>query len=108
MSIKIRIKKHKNIPVVKIDGDMVGSSSGMLSSKFESLIGDNAPVVAVDMSGTSSLDSSALGVFVFAWKQLTAKNRKLVFVCPQGFVRSLFESTNLGKVFPIVDSVEEL
>jgi anti-anti-sigma factor len=108
MSLKIKSIKHGNIPVLQIEGDAVGRDVMKISKKLESFLKTGEPVVAVDLSETAVIDSYGLGIFIFSWKQFASLNRKLVFVNPQGFIKDLFEGTNLSKVITIVDSVEAL
>jgi anti-anti-sigma factor len=108
MGMKIKIKKHGEIPVIQIEGDAIGREVVKISKKLESYLKTQEPVIAIDLSETDSIDSYGLGVFVFSWKQLSSQNRKLVFVNPQGFIKNLFVGTNLTKVFTIVESLEAL
>jgi len=64
--------------------------------------------VVVDLSETTFIDSHGLGVFVYSWRLLETEQRSLVFVKPQGFIMTMFQSTNLDRVFKIVDSIEDL
>jgi anti-anti-sigma factor len=108
MGMKIRMKKHGDVPVIQVEGEAVGRDVVKLSKKLEDCLVDNAPVVAVDLSKTDIIDSYGLGVLIFSWKQFSSRNKKLVFVSPQGFVRNLFEGTNLTKVIGLIDSIEKL
>ena len=86
----------------------MGQEVAKISKKLEAFLTTGDPVVAVDLSATTIIDSYGLGVFVFTWKQIASQNRQLVFVNPQGFIRNLFDGTNLSKVIRVVDSLEEL
>jgi anti-sigma B factor antagonist len=108
MSLKIKVKKHNAIPVFQIEGEAVGQDVADISKKVEPYLKSEEPLIAIDLSGTSIIDSYGLGVLVFLWKQFGSQNRQLVFVNPQDFLRNLFEGTNLAKVFKIVESVEKL
>ncbi len=108
MGLKIKVKKHGAIPVLHISGDAVGREVVKISKKIDSYLKTTDPVVAIDLSETVVVDSYGLGVFVFSWKQFASQGRKLVFVNPQGFIRNLFDGTNLTKVINIVDSLEAL
>jgi anti-anti-sigma factor len=108
MTIKIKMKKHRDIPVLHVEGQVVGRDVGKLSKKIDDFLQGSEQKVAVDLSETDVIDSYGLGVLIFSWKQFTAKGKKLVFVSPEGFARNLFEGTNLTKVISMVDSIEEL
>jgi anti-anti-sigma factor len=108
MGVKIKMKKHGDIPVIHVEGEVVGKDVVKLSKKLDDFLTTDDPAVAVDLSETEVIDSYGLGVLIFSWKQFTSRSKKLVFVSPQGFARNLFEGTNLTKVISMVDSVEEL
>jgi anti-anti-sigma factor len=108
MSLKIKVKKHGDIPVIGIEGEAVGREVVKISKKLDSYLKTTDPVIAVDLSETEIIDSYGLGVLVFSWKQFASQKRQLVFVNPQGFVKNLFDGTNLTKIINIVDSLEAL
>ncbi len=108
MSFKMRIKKLKGHPVLEIRGELTGDQIAKVTTKLDGLLKGNAQTIVVDLGNTTFIDSHGLGVFVYCWRLLEQDNRRLVFLNPQGFIRSMFIGTNLDKIFPIVDSDEEL
>jgi anti-anti-sigma factor len=108
MGLKIKNKKHGAIPVLQVEGDAIGREVMKISKKLESYLKSEEPVIAIDLSETTVIDSYGLGILIFSWKQFATQGRKLVFVNPQGFIKDLFDGTNLTKVVTIVDSIEAL
>jgi anti-anti-sigma factor len=108
MSLKIRVRKHNDIPVIQIIGDAVGRNVVKISKKLDSYLKTEDPMIAVDLSEADVIDSYGLGVFVFSWKQFSSQKRRLVFVNPQVYVKNLFDGTNLTKIITIVDTIEAL
>jgi len=108
MGLKIKTKKHGDIPVIQIEGEAVGRDVVKISKKLDSYLKTEDPVIAVDLSETYVIDSYGLGVLVFSWKQFASQKRQLVFVNPQEFVKNLFDGTNLTRIINIVDSLEAL
>lgn len=108
MSCKIKIKKYKNIPILKIIGQVTASSIHTLSQKLESLAKSKHHTIVVDLNETNYIDSHGLGVFVYAWKMMEENNHELVFLNPQGFIRDIFEGTNLHQILKIIDNLEEI
>ena len=108
MSLRIKVKKHGVIPVLQLEGEVVGEEVAKISKKLDDFLWTDDPVIAVDLSKTTLIDSYGLGVFIFSWKQIATQNRKLVFINPQGFIKNLFDGTNLTKVIKVVESIEEL
>lgn len=108
MSCKAKLKRHKHIPVVHVSGDVAGSDSAIVSEKILSLPAKKAEKVVVDLTEATFLDSHGLGVLVYAWKMLEEQERELVFLSPPPSVQSIFNGTNLGNVFRVINSLEEL
>jgi anti-sigma B factor antagonist len=108
MGLKIKVKKHNDVPVIEIIGEAVGQDVVKITKKLESYLAGNDLIIVLDLTETTVVDSFGLGVFVFSWKQFSEQNRKLVFYNPQGYVRDLFEGTNLDKVLKIVESLDTL
>lgn len=93
---------------MKISGELVAREVNILSKKFESLGKGKCNTVVVDLSETNYIDSHGLGVFVYAWKMFEQKNKELIFLNPQGFIRDMFMGTNLNQILRVVDNLEEL
>ncbi len=108
MTFKLKMKKYKSIPVVKIIGDMASQNITILSKKLEALSQSNHDIIVVDLNETTYIDSHGLGVMVYAWKMMEKKNKRLIFLNSQEFLRSMFEGTNLDQVLTIVDDLEKL
>lgn len=108
MSFKMRVRKKDDIQILEITGDITGNNIGKISTKLDALRKENCPVIAIDLSQTTFIDSHGLGVFVYCWRVLEQENRQLVFLSPQNFIKSMFTGTNLDKIFRIVDTEEQL
>lgn len=108
MSCKIRQKKHNAIPVLKITGELTAFEINTLSKKIDSLIRGKHPIVVIDLSETTYIESHGLGVFVYAWKRMEENKRELVFLNPQGFIRDLFIGANLHQLFRIVPTLGDV
>jgi anti-anti-sigma factor len=57
--------------------------------------------VTLDMSATMSMDSSGIGVLVFLYKELTAKNKAFVLKKPQRGVYNFLMETGIDRLFDI-------
>jgi anti-anti-sigma factor len=55
--------------------------------------------VVLDMSDTTFIDSSGIGVLVFLYKEFTAKSKSLILKKPQRNIYSLFVETGIDKLF---------
>lgn len=108
MSCKIKTKKHNDVPIVKIVGDLTLSAIRSLTQKLESLLKGSSAVIVIDLSETNYVDSHGLGAFVYTWKMLKQEKRELVFLNPQGFIREMLEQSNLHTIIRIVSDVEQI
>ena len=57
--------------------------------------------VVVDLSNTTFIDSTTLGVLVGGVKRLRANDGQLSLVCSDRNITKIFEITGLDRVFPI-------
>jgi len=108
MSLKLRVRKKGDVPILDIDGEITGKDVGKVAARLDSLRKTNSKTVVVDLSRTLFIDSPGLGAFVYCRKVLQTENKEIVLLNPQGFVRTLLNGTNLDKVFRIIVSENEL
>jgi anti-sigma B factor antagonist len=64
--------------------------------------------VALDLRGTSAIDSTALGAIVELFKAATERGREVVLVAPSASVRCVLSITRLDKVLRIEGSMQAL
>jgi anti-sigma B factor antagonist len=70
-------------------------------------IGKGGKEVVVDLSDTTFIDSTTLGVLVGGVKRLRPSGGQLTLVCGDRNITKIFEITGLDKVFPIYESRAE-
>jgi anti-sigma B factor antagonist len=68
------------------------------------VIGQGGKEVIVDLSDTTFIDSTTLGVLVGGVKRLRPNGGQLSLVCSDRNITKIFEITGLNKVFPIYES----
>lgn len=71
------------------------------------VIADGATLVVVDLTGTTFVDSTALGVFIRGVERLRAEGGRLVVVCVDPNLTKIFEVTGLDRIFSIYRSRQE-
>ena len=108
MNFRLKSRKIGDVPVVEIVGDFTGENIRKFTQKIETYKKGDCSKLVVDLSGTTFIDSHGLGVFIYSWRVMEDENRKLIFLNPQGFIRSMFQGTNLDKIFHVVDSEEQI
>ena len=93
--------------VVALGGEIDLYTAPDLKSEIHRLIDDGAERIIVDMSETTFIDSTTLGVLLSVVKRVHRVGGAVVLVCPDRNVRRIFEITLLDRVFVIVDSRDE-
>jgi anti-sigma B factor antagonist len=63
--------------------------------------------VIVDLTATTFIDSSSLGVLIGAHRRLRRHGGRVVIVCSNDAIAKTFRITGLDSVFTIVGSLEE-
>jgi anti-sigma B factor antagonist len=81
------------------------STCGRLRDALHSLIEELVPVVVLDLSDVTFIDSSSLGVILGAWKALHAEDGVLAVVAAEPRVTKLFEITALSLTIPLYASL---
>jgi len=112
MSLKIVQRKIHNIPVIELQGRIIGPDVKKLSKKLETFYGRGVQLFVVDLGKVAFLDSHGLGTFVYFHTLLQREKRVMLFLNtnPQktSYVKRLFEATNLDKVFFVESTISSL
>ena len=98
--------------IISLSGEVDLYAAPEFRQRLLQLIGDGARQVIVDLSETTFIDSTALGVLVEGVKRLRPNGGQLSLVCSDRNITRTFEVTGLDRVFTIyptrVDAVEQL
>ena len=71
------------------------------------VIADGATLVVVDLTKTTFIDSTALGVIIRGVERLKQKDGRLVVVCTDPSIVKIFEVTGLNRIFSVYSSRDE-
>jgi anti-sigma B factor antagonist len=71
------------------------------------VIGEGATHVIVDLTSTTFIDSTTLGVLVGGLRRLRSSDGQLTIVCSDPNITKIFEITGLDRVFDVVDTRDE-
>lgn len=94
------------VPVVEVSGEVDLATAPLLRERLESHLQAGATSLIVDLSGTTFLDSTGLGVLVNALKRCRESGGELHLVAVDPRILKLFAITGLQETFSIADSVE--
>jgi anti-sigma B factor antagonist len=87
--------------VIALAGEVDLYTAPELKQQLIEVIGAGAKEVVVDLTDTTFIDSTTLGVLVGGVKRLRPNGGQLSLVCSDKNITKIFEITGLDKVFPI-------
>jgi anti-sigma B factor antagonist len=93
--------------VVSLEGEVDLYTAPELKQELHRLVGDGAKQIVIDMTQTTFIDSTTLGVLLSVVKRVRPEGGTVVLVCPDRNVKRIFEITLLDRVFTIVDTRDE-
>ncbi|HEX2016913.1 MAG TPA: STAS domain-containing protein [Solirubrobacteraceae bacterium] len=101
---------HETVPggqLVAVRGEIDLFSAPELKQRLTALIDGGAQAIVVDLSETTFLDSTALGVLIGAVKRLRTKDGRMVIVNVDSSIAKIFEITGLDQIFDIQPTRQE-
>jgi anti-sigma B factor antagonist len=88
--------------LVAASGDLDAHTAPRLRERIQGVLAEGrVEHLVIDLSGTTFLDSSALGVLVGALKQMGEREGRLDIVLPSSHLRRIFEITALDRVLAL-------
>ena len=98
--------------VIALTGEVDLYTAPEFKQQLLEVIGQGAKEVVVDLSDTTFIDSTTLGVLVSGQKRLRLDEGQLLLVCSDPTISKIFTITGLDRVFKIypnrVQAVEHL
>src|SRR5262245_51012544 len=96
-----------DVYVISLTGEVDLYTAPEFKEQLVDVIGKGASTVVVDLTETTFIDSTTLGVLVGGVKRLRPEGGQLVLVCSDRNITKIFEITGLDKVFPIHATLAE-
>jgi anti-sigma B factor antagonist len=93
--------------VISLGGEVDLYTAPEFKQQLLEVIGEGATYVVVDLTKTTFIDSTTLGVLVGGVKRLRPAGGQLSLVCSDRNITKIFEITGLDKVFPIHETRSE-
>jgi anti-sigma B factor antagonist len=93
--------------VISLAGEVDLYTAPEFKQQLLEVIGQGATDVIVDLSSTTFIDSTTLGVLVGGVKRLRVNDGQLSIVCSDRNITKIFEITGLNRVFPIHETRAE-
>lgn len=93
--------------VISLAGEIDLYTAPEFKQQLLGVIGQGAGDVVVDLSETTFIDSTTLGVLAGGVKRLRMRDGQLSLVCSDRNITKIFEITGLDKVFTIYPTRDE-
>jgi anti-sigma B factor antagonist len=93
--------------VVSVIGEVDLFTAAEFKQRVMAPIAAGAKQVVVDLTRTTFIDSSSLGVLIGAHRRLKTRRGRLVVACDTEAIIKTFKITGLDGVFALMPSVEE-
>ena len=109
MAIDFEIADRKvddDTHVVAVAGEIDLFTAPEFKQRMSAPIDEGRSNLVVDLSATTFIDSSSLGVLIGAHRRLKLRGGSLVVVCANEAIAKTFKITGLDGVFTIAPSVE--
>jgi anti-sigma B factor antagonist len=93
--------------VIALKGEVDLYTCPELKEELLRVIADGATFVVVDLTETTFIDSTGLGVLIRGVERLQAEGGRLAVVCMDPNMTKVFEVTGLDRVFSVYPSRDE-
>lgn len=107
-SIDFEFTTDNGIAIFKLNESRFDSSlAGLVKAEFTIFLSEGVTKLIVDMSEVEYCDSSGLSALLLAFRILQAEEGEIKIAAPQKSVRTLIEISQLDRILPIYNSIEE-
>ena len=107
-SINFELIKENDVAIFKLNESRFDATiAGMIKAEFTIILSDDISKLVVDVSEVEYCDSSGLSALLLAFRILQAEEGEIKIASPQKSVRTLIEISQLDKILPIYNSVED-
>lgn len=101
-----KASKYNEWFIVSIEGKFVVKNLTLIRSVFNDAELSNEKDLAIDLSETTHLDSSALTLMINLNKRILKRNGRLVIIKPNKDISEVFEIVGFDKLIPIYETFE--
>ncbi|MFB9325294.1 MULTISPECIES: anti-sigma F factor antagonist [Paenibacillus] len=102
MSLQVELEHYRDVLIVRLKGELDHHTADIVRFKMEeAILRGNSAHVILSLKDLLFMDSSGLGVILGRYKQLKARDGKMVVCDVNPGVYRLFELSGLFKILPI-------
>ena len=108
MNLKVTTERLEGTAyVITLEGEADLYTTPELKGELQRVMEEGAENIVVDLSATTFIDSTTLGVLIGAVKRVRPVGGSISLVCSDRNIRKIFEITLLDRVFPIFEDRSE-
>ena len=106
--VKLSYEVLEGSNVLRVDGEVIFENSNHVKEEAKEIIKENeTKKLIIDLSSTSYLDSSGIGVILSLFKFMRDNNGKLLIANPNEKVKKVFEVTKLNQILDIYNDLNK-
>lgn len=103
---QIEVDSLDGVPVVHVRGEIDLSNASEVRDAFGAGVPDTAPVVLLDLTGTTFLDSAGIAMIFRLAERLGYGRQELrLVVPPDAPIRTVIRLTQLDRIVPVRDAL---
>jgi anti-sigma B factor antagonist len=95
---------RQNLTMFDVVGDADLHSAPELRERLRGAIDHGSTILVLDLSETTLVDSTSLGVLLGAMKRMREHEGQIRLVVPRPEIRRVFEITMLDRIFPLFET----
>lgn len=104
--MEISIEKKADVTIVNLAGDIDTKTASAVSEKILPLAGTE-PKIMLNLTGVPYMSSAGLRVLLSVYRQITAKESKLILVGVSEDIKDTMSVTGFLDFFQLADTIEE-
>ncbi|MBL1208305.1 STAS domain-containing protein [Geminocystis sp. GBBB08] len=96
------------VKVLRPEGILDNAKSSLFRQQISDLISEGTNLILIDFKKVTFMDSSGLGALVLILKMIRSSGGRLFLMSLNDQVKMLFDLTNMGNIFEIIEDKSEL
>jgi anti-sigma B factor antagonist len=102
---RVEVERRPGGTFLRVEGEIDISNAEDISAAIEAAVPNDSPIVTVDLSGTTYLDSAGVRLLFVLAERLRGRRQELIVVVPPGSpIRSVLEITGMTRVITIAET----
>lgn len=107
-NVKLSYEVLEGSNILQVDGEVIFNNSNQVKEEAKEIIKENEiNKLIIDLTSTSYLDSSGIGVILSLFKFMRDKSGKLLIANPNEKVKRVFEVTKLNQILDIYSDLNK-